>query len=91
MLAVAVEENWPVLPVWLGYELPGGDVTREVCWWGDMTLLPHFWRLLGYREIRATLRFGEPVRHWDRKALATELHAAVRELAGLQSVYGTAS
>ena len=83
LLAVAVEENWPVRPVWIGYELPGGDVTREVCWWGDMTLVPHLWRLLGFAEIVATVRCGRPVRHWDRKTLAGALHEAVCDLADL--------
>jgi 1-acyl-sn-glycerol-3-phosphate acyltransferase len=82
MLAMPAEENLPVTPVWIGYELPGGDVTREVCWWGDMTLLPHLWRLLGFEEIFVTVRLGRPVSHSDRKVLAAELHRAVCGLAG---------
>ena len=81
VLAVAVQENWPVRPVWIGYELPGGNVARQVCWWGDMTFVPHLWRLLGFKEIVATVRFGRPIRHWDRKVLAAELHEAVCNLA----------
>jgi len=84
MLAVPAEENWPVQPVWLGYKLPDGDVTQAVCWWGNMTLMPHLWRLLGFREIRVTVRFGRPIRHGDRKELATQLHAAVCDLATLR-------
>ena len=84
MLAVPAEENWPVQPVWIGYKLPDGDVTQVVCWWGDMTLLPHLWRLLSFREIRVTVRFGRPVRHGDRKELATQLHTAVCDLAALR-------
>jgi 1-acyl-sn-glycerol-3-phosphate acyltransferase len=81
LLAVAVEESWPVVPAWIGYELPTGDAAREVCWWGDMTLLPHLWRLLGHEEIVATVRFGRAIRHWERKTLAAELHFAVSDLA----------
>ncbi|MEI8062715.1 MAG: lysophospholipid acyltransferase family protein [Verrucomicrobiota bacterium] len=84
MLDVAIDENWPVLPVWIGYDLPDGDVTREICWWGNMTLLPHLWRLLGFATISATVRFGQPIYHWNRKALAMELHAAVCDLAEQQ-------
>ena len=81
LLAGAAAENLSVLPVWIGYELPEGDVTQDVCWWGDMTLVPHLWRLLGYREIISTVRFGRPVWHWDRKVLAAQLHEAVCDLA----------
>lgn len=81
MLAVAVTENLPVLPVWIGYELPDGDAKHAVCWWGEMTLVPHLWQLLGYKEITATVRFGRSVRHWDRKVLAAQLHEAVCDLA----------
>ena len=75
LLAVAVEESWPVLPAWIGYE------SDEVCWWGEMTLLPHLWPLLGHEEIWATIRFGRVLRHWERKTLAAELHHAVCDLA----------
>ena len=81
LLAGAAAENLSVLPVWIGYELPDGDVTQEVCWWGEMTLVPHLWRLLGYKEIISTVRFGRPVWHWDRKVLAAQLHEAVCDLA----------
>ena len=85
MLAVAAAASQPVLPVWIGYELPDGDAARDVCWWGDMTLVPHLWRLLGFETIAATVRFGRPIRHWDRKELATQLHAAVCDLAELRA------
>lgn len=81
MLAGAVEENLPVLPVWIGYTPTDGAATPTVAWWGDMPLLPHLWRLFGFENISATVRFGQPIRHWDRKVLAAELHAAVCDLA----------
>ena len=81
LLAGAAAENLAVLPVWIGYELADGDVARDICWWGDMTLVPHLWRLLGFKEITTTVRFGRPVWHWDRKILAAHLHEAVCDLA----------
>jgi 1-acyl-sn-glycerol-3-phosphate acyltransferase len=83
LLEVPATEAWAVQPAWLGYEVAGGDAAREVCWWGEMTLLPHLWKLLGHEEIVATVRFGRLIRHWDRKVLATELHHSVCELAEL--------
>ena len=87
MLAVAVAENRPVRPVWIGYGLPDGRVTREICWWGDMALLSHLRQLLGIKTIQATIRYGRPVRHWDRKALAIELYEAVFDLAEHRQPY----
>ena len=81
LLAVAAEESWPVSPVWISYELVEGDPAREVCWWGNMTLLPHLWRLLGHKEIWVHIHFGRVLRHWDRKTLAAELQLAVRDMA----------
>ena len=81
LLAIAAQENWPVMPVWLGYEVTGGEAAREVCWWGEMTLLPHLWRLLGLVEIRVTVRVGQPVRCGERKQLAVQLHRTVCQLA----------
>jgi 1-acyl-sn-glycerol-3-phosphate acyltransferase len=75
LLAAAVEESWPVLPVWIDYQ------SHDVCWWGGMTLVPHLWKLLGREEIPVTIRFGRVIRHWDRKTLAEELRHAVCELA----------
>jgi 1-acyl-sn-glycerol-3-phosphate acyltransferase len=67
---------------WLHYELPDGDARREACYWGDDTFVPHLLNLLGKKSIRATLRFAKFQRTTeDRKVLATQLHAAVMELA----------
>ena len=81
LLAIAAQECWPVLPVWLGYAIAEGDVAHDVCWWGEMTLLPHLWRLLGLVEIRVTVRVGQPVRCGERKQLAVQLHRTVCQLA----------
>lgn len=91
LLAPAAEHGWPVTPTWVGYELADGSVVDEVAYWRDMTFLPHFLNLLRKRHIRAIVRFGEPLRNTDRKALARELHAAVRRLASPDSVPATAA
>jgi 1-acyl-sn-glycerol-3-phosphate acyltransferase len=52
----------------------------SVCWWGDMTFMRHLAGLLHLSEINATLTFGrETIRGGDRKALASQLHAAVKQ------------
>lgn len=77
----AAESGWPVAPASIRYELEDGSVEDEVCYWRDMTFLPHFWNLLSKRRIHARVRFGEPLPpNRDRKALATASQVAVAAL-----------
>lgn len=63
------------------YELEDGDVGEEVCYWKDMTLVPHLINLLSKRTIRASVRFTQ-LREGstDRKELARQLHSEVLRL-----------
>ncbi len=81
MLQPAIDVGAPVTPCAIGYELDDGDVATEVCWWGDMTFLPHVWNLLGKKSVRARVVFGEPVAaKGDRKELSHLLHDKVVQL-----------
>lgn len=51
----AISGNLPVLPVLTRYIEPAGS--PSVCWYGDMSFLPHFWQVLGVPTIEAELRF----------------------------------
>ena len=67
-------ENLPVFPVLTRYrEIPGRPT---VCWYGDMTLLPHVWQVLGFSFIEVELRFLPPVfpEGRTRKELANHVH-----------------
>lgn len=89
LFAVAAAEPWPVVPMWVGYELERGDVAGEVCYWGDMTFLPHFLNLLTKRRIIAHLRSGAPLSpEADRKQLAQSAHQAVSRLQRLPAAPG---
>ncbi len=78
MLQPAIDAGAPITPCAITYELDEGDVGQEVCWWGDMALLPHAWNLLGKKVIRARIAFGEPrVATGDCKELSHVLHAKV--------------
>lgn len=60
------------------YKLPDGDVGEEVCYWKDMTLVPHLLNLMSKKSVRARIQFApSPVRTTDRKELARRLHAEV--------------
>jgi 1-acyl-sn-glycerol-3-phosphate acyltransferase len=77
----AVEHQWTVTPLHLGYELADGSVADEVAYWRDMTLLPHLLNLFTKRSLRAVLVFGEPLAAGkDRKELCRRTHEAVVEL-----------
>ena len=81
MLQPAIDAGSLVTPCAIRYELEDGDAGREVCWWGDMTLLPHVLNLLGKKSIRARIVFGESVTvGGDRKELSKILHERVVRL-----------
>ena len=63
------------------YELEDGDASEEVCYWKDMTLLPHLINLLGKSSVRARLscvRIDQLAT--DRKELARQLHSEMLRL-----------
>lgn len=87
LLEVASRAGLPVSYASLTYETPPSEPSARqvVCWWGDMTFLPHLARLVALPGFSATVRFGdETFRAADRKVLAEKLWEAVR--AGFQPV-----
>ena len=81
LLEPATRQKHPITAGLIGYELEDGDVTEEICYWKDMTLVPHLINLLGKRGIRASLRLGQlSGGSTDRKELARQLHKQVMEL-----------
>jgi lyso-ornithine lipid O-acyltransferase len=81
MLQPAIDAGAVITPCSIAYELDQGDPATEVCWWGDMTLLPHMWNLLGKETIRAHILFGEPAPAGaGRKRLSAQLHEEVLRL-----------
>ncbi len=78
MLQPAIDSCVLITPCAIAYELDDGDVGQDVCWWGDMPLLPHLWNLLGKKAIRARIAFGAPIlASGDRKFLGHTLHERV--------------
>ncbi len=73
--------NSPVQPAALGYRTSRGDSNDRVCFWREMTFVPHLFHLLGRRDVEARVVFGPPLEgQADRKQLAHELHGAVSSL-----------
>jgi 1-acyl-sn-glycerol-3-phosphate acyltransferase len=62
----------------LQYELRDGDPSEEVCYWKDMTLVPHLINLCSKRTVQASVHFNHLREgNADRKQLARQLHAEV--------------
>lgn len=82
LLAPAVAQGWTVAPVAIAYAVPAGhDAATEVCWWGEMTFVPHLLRLFTLPRIEASVAWGAAeTAAGDRKTLAAELHASVTRL-----------
>jgi 1-acyl-sn-glycerol-3-phosphate acyltransferase len=74
LLESAVQLRCPVAAGTVGYALDHGSVAEEVCYWRDMTLVPHLLNLLCKREIGANYSFSTAkVRAGNRKEIACEL------------------
>jgi 1-acyl-sn-glycerol-3-phosphate acyltransferase len=73
----------PVTAAAIGYSIETGSASEEICFWKDMSLLPHLLNVFAKPSIRAELRCGmSRPRSGDRKALALELR---NETAALHS------
>ncbi|MFO1475910.1 MAG: lysophospholipid acyltransferase family protein [Verrucomicrobiota bacterium] len=89
MFQPVVDSGWKVTPASVGYTMTEGSVSERVCYWGDMTFLPHFLRLLAQRGIHATVTFGPPLPSGlDRKQLAQEARRWTCELGGVPPAEG---
>jgi 1-acyl-sn-glycerol-3-phosphate acyltransferase len=78
LLESAVELRCPVAAAAIEYALNDGSVADEVCYWGDMSLVPHLLNLFFKREIRSTCSFSLPrIRAGNRKQIAQELREEI--------------
>lgn len=83
LFQAAVAAGSPITAAYLAYELAqgDGDPVTDVCYWGDMTLVPHFIKLLTKTYVKATVRFADsPKLFTDRKQAAREMQLEVAEL-----------
>jgi 1-acyl-sn-glycerol-3-phosphate acyltransferase len=70
----------PILPVSIFYADEAGQA--DVGWYGDMTFMPHLWRLLKKNGFSCHISIGTPITAAgkDRKSLAFEAQSQVRFL-----------
>ena len=82
LLAPAAVHQWPITAAWVGYEVREGSVEEDVCFWRDMSFLPHFLRLTSHGDIHARVEYGTPqTAGGERKEMARQLHSQVAEIA----------
>jgi 1-acyl-sn-glycerol-3-phosphate acyltransferase len=83
LLEPAVRQTHPITVGCVGYALDDGDVSEDICYWGDVTFFPHMLNLLSKRAVRASVRFARFERGGtDRKELARQLRLEVLKLKG---------
>jgi lyso-ornithine lipid O-acyltransferase len=74
LLESAVQLRAPIAAASINYALDGGFVADEVCYWRDMTLVPHLLNLFFKREIRANYSLSPAaIRPGNRKEISREL------------------
>jgi len=76
--AAAQGDNW-IMPSIIRYgDTPDG---KPIAWYGDMTFLPHLWRIFGYKRIYAEITVLEPFKPEgrNRKELARLTHEKMQK------------
>lgn len=82
LLEPAARARLPVHYAAISYRTPQDEPPAHIaiCWWGDMTFVPHFIGALGLKRFEAFIDFGEqPIVEGNRKELARKLRTAVAE------------
>src|SRR5213079_1171652 len=78
LLEPAARQAHPLSAGLIQYALGDGDAGEEVCFWKDMTLVPHLINLCSKRAVQASVHFNHlRAGNADRKQLARQLHAEV--------------
>lgn len=77
----AIETQQPITAAHLRYKPDGGDASRLVCYWGEMTFLPHLLRLMGESHVLAVIQIDSWSKIFnDRKNAAIQLQQRVEAL-----------
>ena len=81
LLESVVQLRCPVGSASIDYALDHGSVADEVCYWRDMTLVPHLLNLFFKRVIHANYSISPAkVRAGNRKEIARELHDEIESM-----------
>lgn len=66
----ATSNGFQITAAAVRYTIEGGVEERELCWYGDVTFVPHLMKALGTPGFSAEVTFGEPRIYTDRRIAA---------------------
>ena len=79
----AVRLAMNVTPAHIRYAVESGTVENDVCYWGEMTLVPHLFKLLSKRKITGCICFSShPEIYRDRKKAAMSTREEILRMKG---------
>lgn len=83
MFQAAIDAGVPVTPAMIHYDpLADGNVALDICFWGEMTALPHAMKLFSKQHIECHLHFdGVMPQDGDRKQMAKIAYQRVTSMA----------
>ena len=82
LFEAAVRSNTNVTASYISYTLEDGSFAEDMCWWGDVELIPHLIGVFSKKAIRAHVRVGSCGRPFtNRKPAAATNMKEVMELA----------
>ena len=76
----AILAQAPVTAAAIRYSVGDGTPERDLCWFADMLLLPHLWKVLGTRGFTARVQFAEPRTYASRREAAQDIHTQVAKM-----------
>jgi len=81
LLEAATNSSRPLSASLIEYQLQDGDVAEEVCYWKDMTFVPHLLNLFSKKRVGASVSFSGVIKgNTNRKELGIQLHSEVLKL-----------
>jgi lyso-ornithine lipid O-acyltransferase len=86
LLEAAITSREPISSAHIRYAVEDGSVEKDICYWGTMSFVPHLFRLMSLREIRAQVRFATGAQSFeDRKVAASATRKLVLTLGDVLS------
>jgi 1-acyl-sn-glycerol-3-phosphate acyltransferase len=82
LFEAALKSEALLTPAYVTYAVEGGSLSEDVCFWHDMTLVPHLVKLFSKPALHAYVTFGDPESGFrDRKQAAERMRSQVVALA----------
>ncbi|HTD23303.1 MAG TPA: lysophospholipid acyltransferase family protein [Terriglobales bacterium] len=85
LFQAAVNSEVAFTPAYITYSVSDGSLAEDVCFWRDMTLVPHLLNLLSKRTLQAFVSFAPAEKGFQsRKEAAERMYSQVIALAAAQ-------